>query len=577
MTLRGEHSFATYGDGRKDMLLKRWFDGLSLAPESLYAVSGFGDGSHLKYFLKNSASGTNFLAAEKDPALLRETFSRIDCSELLSNDRFILGVGELDDEFFKEIKGAAMTDIQEINMVVFSPLHSADESYYDQMRNELVRQYLVIRPLMEVNIRTAPTIQTNTFTNLPIMASSPDVGEMANEFPEIPFVLIGAGPSLDESIEFLRHIQNRAIIVVSNSALRKLVNNQIHPHLVVTADPQSPTMAGFKGIDVEGLTLACPFSAYPGIVEKFSGRILSWCTFNPIVDVLKSHLGMPSGTPIMEQGTVSGCVLDLSRLFGCRKVLFVGQDMAIRDDGRYYTDDSSYSDFGGHYSSITKGHRLPGNTSENVLVEGRLFVYLKTFEQFIAKQPDVEYRNLARTGVKVEGANYSTFEEASEWVGEVSNSKFINRLEILLRNQGNCPELTNVYSSCRDYVEDLFEMSLSAAIETELLPDKYSGTNYADNKKIISLLSKADSINRKVDSNKAFWTVLFEGKTKAEMVEYRRKVRDIEFPSRNWSSIQRNKEYFWALSEGCHWLLDLMEKKLIHNPPTPTREAFKGS
>ena len=151
MTLRGEHSFATYGDGRKDMLLKRWFDGLSLAPESLYAVSGFGDGSHLKYFLKNSASGTNFLAAEKDPALLRETFSRIDCSELLSNDRFILGVGELDDEFFKEIKGAAMTDIQEINMVVFSPLHSADESYYDQMRNELVRQYLVIRPLMEVN------------------------------------------------------------------------------------------------------------------------------------------------------------------------------------------------------------------------------------------------------------------------------------------------------------------------------------------------------------------------------------------------------------------------------------------
>ena len=55
----------------------------------------------------------------------------------------------------EDIQSAAVTAIQEVNMVVFSPLHSVDESYYDKMRNELVRQYLVVRPMMEVNIRTA--------------------------------------------------------------------------------------------------------------------------------------------------------------------------------------------------------------------------------------------------------------------------------------------------------------------------------------------------------------------------------------------------------------------------------------
>ena len=61
--------------------------------------------------------------------------------------------------------------------------------------------------------------------------------------------------------------------------------------------------------------------------------------------------------------------------------------MSVRDDGRYYSDDTSYADTGAHYSSLTKGQRLPVNTQEKVLVEGRLFVYLKTFEQFIAQKP----------------------------------------------------------------------------------------------------------------------------------------------------------------------------------------------
>lgn len=577
MSVRGEHSFPTYGGGKKKALLKRWFDGLGLAKESLYAVSGFGDGSHLKHFLRESATGTSFLAAEKDPALLRETFARFDCSELLSNDRFILGVGEPDDEFFKDIQGAALSAIQEINLVVFSPLHLADESYYGRMRNELVRQYLVIRPLMEVNIRTATTIQENTFENLPSMACSPDVGEMKNEFSNIPFILVGAGPSLDESIEFLKEMQDKAIIAVSNSALRKLVNNQIKPHLVVTADPQSPTMAGFKGVNLDGLTLACPFSAYPEIIKKFQGRILSWCTFNPIIDVLKAGLGKQKGTPIMEQGTVSGCVLDLSRLFGCKKVLFVGQDMAIRSDGRYYTDDSSYSDHGGHYSPIEKGHRLQGNTEDEVLVEGRLFVYLKTFEQFIAKQSGVEYRNLARTGVKISGAPYLTLKEASEWIGQAENSAFSNRITELLMNQAETPDLANIFKSSRAYVEKLFEITLNSAVQTELLPEKFAGTNYSENKAIINLLKKGDEVNKFVDSNKTFWTLLFEGKTKAEMVHYRRIIRDISFESKNWSAVQRNKEYFWALSEGCHWLLNLMDENFSSETPEGLESVFESS
>ena len=80
-------------------------------------------------------------------------------------------------------------------IVCLSPLHCVDEGYYDHARNEMVRQYLVIRPLMEVNL-TGTNLQENTLENMPYMSNSPDVGELADLFKDTPFILVGAVPLL---------------------------------------------------------------------------------------------------------------------------------------------------------------------------------------------------------------------------------------------------------------------------------------------------------------------------------------------------------------------------------------------
>jgi len=483
----------------------------------------------------------------------------------LANDRFLLGTGECDELFFKDLQAAAMLSLSEVNSLVFSPLHCVDESYYDNARNEMIRQYLVVRPLMEVNLRTGINLQQNTLDNIHHMATSPDIGELAGQFEDIPFILVGAGPSLDDSIDFLKKVQDKAIIVTSNSPYRKLINSGIKPHLVVTADPLSPTLAGFQNVSLEGVPLACPFSAYPEIVKRFSGRIISWVTFTPIIDSLKDYMGEKQGTPVMEKGTVSACVLDISRVLGSKKVLFIGQDMCVRADGKYYTDDSSYSDSGDHFTNRMEGHRLPGNTIDEVIVEGRLFVYLKTFEQFIAENKNVEYRNLAATGVKVCGADYITQEDALNWVGLTSSSSpFSDKITELLNNQKKMPELTEIFSGLKTFLENLLEHCLSLAIRTEMLPEKYSGTNYSENKTILRLLADSNKVNALVDSNPRYWHILLDGRTKAELAVYKRIVRDIDSPNKNWALVQKNKEYFWALAEGSHWLLDLLNQKIFN-------------
>ena len=571
MIRRGEHVFPVYGERNPGKLIERWLSGLVLAQESLYGATGFGDGSHLKRFLEDTPPGTNLMAAEKDPAILRETFARFDLSDLLANERFMLGVGELDDDYFREIQSVAVTGVQQIDRVIFSPLYSLDESYYDRMRNELARQYLVIRPLMEVNVRTAINIQENTFTNLPHMANAPDIGELAGKFADVPFILVGAGPSLDESIEFLQAVQDKAIIVCSNSPYRKLINSGIKPHLVVTADPMSPTLEGFENVSLEDVVLAAPFSAYPEIVKRFSGKIISWSTLNPIVSVLRSRSGLGESTPILEKGTVSACVLDLSRLLGCKKVLFVGQDMAIRQDGKYYTDDSVYADRGSHYNATDKVQNLPGNTLDTVPVESRLFVYLKTFAEFVSANPNVEYRNLATFGARVEGVPYQTLDEALDWIQDGDSTVFAESLSQCLDREGPKVDIGKVFASTQTYVQKLFEASLESAIKIEALPEKFAGLNYSNNSNLKKLLELAPVVNEIVDSNKEDWSILFEGKTKGELVNYRRRIRDISGPSENWVNLCRNKEYYWALAEGSNWLISIMDKYL------PVVEASSSS
>ena len=77
---------------------------------------------------------------------------------------------------------------------------------------------------------------------------------------------------------------------------------------------------------------------------------------------------------------------------------------------------------------------------------------------------------------------------------------------------------------------------------------------------IKELTAMAGKVNELIDSGEENWSILFEGKTKPELVNYRRKIRDISDANEVWANLCRNLEYYWALAEGCHWLIPLMDK-----------------
>ena len=100
LAIRPKGDFPVYGTRAKERLIEDWFGALRLKNESLYSLSGFGDGSHVRHFLKNTSGGIFLLIMEVDAAILKETFSRHDCSDILRHERFLLGTGQINEDFF---------------------------------------------------------------------------------------------------------------------------------------------------------------------------------------------------------------------------------------------------------------------------------------------------------------------------------------------------------------------------------------------------------------------------------------------------------------------------------------------
>jgi hypothetical protein len=537
---------------------------MDLSPKLLYTVTGFGLGHHIREFLNAVDHNYMIFAGEKNPNLLLEVFAAVDCSDILKDERFFLGVGELDDKYYSPMQEAAVIGVSNIYPMSYSPLQSIDDQYYDKFQAEAIRQYLFLRPLYMSSLDMADLLQENTLENMKILMDAPDLNVTRNKFSDIPVILVGAGPSLDESVDFLKAVQDKAIIVCSNTPYRKLINSGITPHFVVAADPKDYTSKGLEGLPIENTYLAAPLSAPRSVIKLFKGRTFTWTGISPLGLALRQRLGMGPGSIIVEQGTVSACILDIARLWGTRKLIMVGQDMAMTESGKYYTEDSLYADEGNMMDDPKGCHRLPGNTLKDVPVESRLFVYLKTFEQFIEKYPQIEYRNTARLGVKIKGCPYLDYNQALDWIGNADNSRVRDELEKYLQptinEEENKKRLAEALKPTIEYTKNVFKTSMESALKIEMLPEKFEKHNYANNSKVTNCLRDADRVNAAIDSSQEDYQILFDGKAKAELVNYKKNIRGIKFENKRWEALMRNREYYWALVEGANYTITSLEK-----------------
>ncbi|GHV14370.1 hypothetical protein FACS189491_10600 [Spirochaetia bacterium] len=163
---------------------------------------------------------------------------------------------------------------------------------------------------------------------------------------EVPMVITGSGPGLEESIPLIAEMKQREhlFVLAASSGVQTLLCRGIVPDLILSTDGGSwallhlyECLRGTAGIAAKtaGITAGSP----PVIAAALSAALPSQCANVPLLAISDSsfwqnlilrRLNIPH-IPLVQRGTVTASAIDLALALSSGKVLIAGMDLAVRD------------------------------------------------------------------------------------------------------------------------------------------------------------------------------------------------------------------------------------------------------
>ena len=176
--------------------------------------------------------------------------------------------------------------------------------------------------------RFEPEWAAHLLRTLPDLPGNVPINELRDTFKGRPGVVVGAGPSLDQNIETLAALQNRAVICAVNSSLLPLDRAGIRPHLCAVAESQPGIVRQFEGVRCLGDVTVVPGPhVNPGVYEQPARRFLPALAKAGTAGEWLHHV-LRAKSDLLGGGSVSCLAFRLLDFLGCDPIILVGQDCA---------------------------------------------------------------------------------------------------------------------------------------------------------------------------------------------------------------------------------------------------------
>ncbi len=201
-------------------------------------------------------------------------------------------------------------------------------------------------------------------------------------------VLVAAGPSLDENIDFIRHSKGHRIIIAVNTVLKRLEAEKIKPDLIVMLSPGTNLGSHIEGIEefTEDVPMIMPLCGSRAFAGLYRGPIYSLDD----EDMSDDRWGFG--------GTVTSFGLSVSYYLKAREIYLIGCDLAFIE-GRNYSQGVAHGIYDGVNNSIEVESSAGGKVKTNNLYNQ----YRGIIERQIADHPQTKVYNMAKHGAKISG------------------------------------------------------------------------------------------------------------------------------------------------------------------------------
>ncbi|MDF2884897.1 MAG: hypothetical protein K0R54_5467 [Clostridiaceae bacterium] len=311
-----------------------------------------------------------------------------------------------------------------IQFVVLPPY----KALYKELWTRLVDQLRKLLNGYVVAINTNNSQQKkwarNYVMNLDYFNNTHPLEKLTQSFANKPAIIVGAGPSLEENIEALKLVQNKAVIAAVGSGAAILESHGIKAHIIGAMDGNKAEERIFNNLKYNADSMlfysSQVYYTVPNLI-KGSKFLMNQVEMD---EYLHKKLNWECSSRYSGPSIANVITNNLSEL-GCNPIIILGQDMC-------YSKNKLYADGAKHKKEFTKQQlendpayiKTVNNKGEEVYTTPALMSFKYESEGIIKNHPKTVYLNGTNHGLTIEGSQNIDFNEY--YNNKLSNDKDID-------------------------------------------------------------------------------------------------------------------------------------------------------
>ena len=400
----------------------------AVAEKSSALFYGFGLGWQVIEFCKKYPD-KKLVLLEPDLLHLLGAFLLLDWSAVFDHEKLILAIGCPQESVLSLIEDSSRVNVGNtgVNDTFFFDLpaftnHAAE--YFNDIRTIIKRN----QRKNEINAATLKKFGKlwvrNSRKNIDQLFRCQGLAGFKNAGKEVPFLIVGAGPSLEGILPHLAELKKRMVIICVETALHTLLKHGIQPDFIMLMDPQFWAFRHIAGLSAPESVLITEVSAYPAVFRFPCKKIMLCKSQFPVGQYFEKKLCLDLGD-LGTGGSVASAAWNFAYFCGAKKIFTAGLDLSFPEKQTHIKGSSAEQTF--HtlarrtrsVENFTANLLFSANASpaenylgERVTTDSRMKMFAWWFEARLANCPDTKTFTLCPQSMKIPGIEVCKLQDA---------------------------------------------------------------------------------------------------------------------------------------------------------------------
>lgn len=384
-------------------------DTFDMPDESILIMFGISNGTYVRSYLKHVKKHTICVVYEPSIDIFKNLIHEVDISDLISSDRVHIVIEGINENTFSSVlDGRIQVYNKDNNRCMAAPYYI--ELYpdaYKRFKRILIDIYEKLYIITNTAINYGKRVVRNDIGNMRYLPGCRSSIDFIGKFPEgLPAIVVAAGPSLDKNIDVLKKAKGKALIIVVDTAIKRVLKAGIIPDMIISIDMEKPVEM-FEGENLAEIPFLVDMDANIDVLDYVRPKNLIFCSSDSVIwDDLFKRAG--SEIRVMQNGgSVATAAISVLIEWGFKRIILMGMDLGFTSNKLYAGSESQEIDADEDRYTYVKGIY-----EDKILVRKDYYIYLKWIEKIAGYFSDIEFIDATEGGTLKENTQIMTLHTA---------------------------------------------------------------------------------------------------------------------------------------------------------------------